>query len=336
MAERATINQRTQLGVESVSGTTVAANKLLECFSFNFGVEAEVAYFRATGRKYPAVQEENQEWTSGTMDGNMDYNGLVYPLSGIAGAATTSAASGSATAKQWLFKPPITGNASPKTFTFEQGDSVRAHKLGYGLFTKFSYKGDRKDFSCNADLIGQLLDDGITMTASPTAVALSPIVAKHFSIYLDPDSTDIGTTQLTRVISVEYTMDSIYSPAWFINRSDASWSTHVDTEPVSTIKLKMEANAEGMTPLDYVRSGATYYMRVEAIGPQIAADGGGGTDPVYASFVHDMAIKFGKPDKFEDADGVFASGYEARVVEDLAWSSGTAQTFTLTNLLTAL
>jgi hypothetical protein len=336
MAERASINQRVQVGVETTSGTAAAANKLLESFKFVFGIEAEVAYFRATGRKYPAEQEEQQEWSSGSMDGNMDYNGLVYPLSGIAGAATISASASSATAKQWLFVPPITGNTTVKTFTFEQGDAVRAHKIAYGLFTQWGYKLTRKEFTTSGTLMGQLLSDGITLTSSPTGITLAPMVGKQVNVYLDTTSAGLGTTQLTRVISAEYTFDNVYGPAWFLNRATPSFTTHIDMEPKCTFKIMVEADSAGMALLGYLQSGTTYYVRVDALGALIASDGGTGTDPVYQSFKHDMALKFGKPSAFSDSDGIFAIEWEATVVEDLGWSSGTAQKFTLVNLLTAL
>ena len=332
----ASINQQTQVGVEVTQGTAVAANKLLECFTFQLGIEAAVAFYRATGRKYPAEQEENQEWTSGTMDGNLDYNGLVYPLSGIAGAATIGAADSSATAKLWTFKPPIAGNTSAKTFSFEQGDSIRARKFAYGLFTKFGYKGDRTSFTCSAELIGQLLTDGISLTSTPTAIALAPVVANQVDIYMDTTSGDIGTTKLTGVISVEYSMESVYGPAWFLNRANPSWSSHVDMEPKSTFKLMVQADAQGMGFLDQLRSGDTLYFQVNAQGQQIASDGGGGSDPVYQSFVHEFAAKLDKPDKWSDSSGIYAIQWNTQIVEDLAWNSGTAQQFKLINLLTAL
>jgi hypothetical protein len=108
-------------------------------------------------------------------------------------------------------------------------------------------------------------------------------------------------------------------------------------EPKSTFKLLVEANSSGMAFLDtYLRSGATAYIRVEAQGAQIASDGGGGSDPVYNLFQHDMAVKFDKPDKFSDADGVFAIQWNMQIVEDLSWGSGQAQVFVLVNLLSAL
>lgn len=335
--ERSTINQRIQIGAESTSalGTSVAATKLIECFDWQLGIEAEVNFYTPTGRKYPSTQEENEEWTSGTLGGNMDYNGIIYPLASIVGSVAPVAHLASATAKDWIFIPPVTGSIVPQAYTIEQGDTVRAHKLSYGLFTQWGYKGTRKDFTTSGKLIGQLLADGITMTASPTAIVLAPMVSKHFNVYLDPTSAALGTTLLTRVLSLEYNMENVYGPAWFLNRATPSWTAHVDMKPKATLKLKLEADSTGMSILPtYVQAGATAYVRLQALGNQIASDGPG---TINNTFQHDMAVKMGKPSNFEDQDGIFAIEWECTVVEDPAWgTAGQSQKITVTSLIGAL
>jgi hypothetical protein len=266
MADRASINQKVQIAVETTSGTAVPANRSLNWGTIQLGIESDIKQYLATGHKYTSIQVENMEWTSGSMDGPLDFNASVYPLSGAMGSTSPVASGASTLAKDWIFTPPITGNASPKTFTIEQGDAVRAHKLAYGLFTQWGYKGTRKDFTTSTKLVGQLLTDGITMTSSPTSIALAPMVAKQFNVFLDTTQAGLGTTKLTRVLSVEFNMDNIYNPAWFINRSDPSWSTHIDTEPKTSFKLMLEADATGMGLLTPVRDGSTRYIRVEAQG----------------------------------------------------------------------
>jgi hypothetical protein len=103
--------------------------------------------------------------------------------------------------------------------------------------------------------------------------------------------------------------------------------------PKCTLKMLFQANAEGMTPLSYLQSGQTVYVRVEAQGNQIASDGPGAVNNM---LTHDMAVKVGKPDPFSDNQGVYAIGYECTICEDAAWNSGQAQTITVTNLITAL
>lgn len=269
--ERSTINQKVQIGAESTSalGTAVAASKSLGCFDFQFGTSVDLAEYAPTGHKYTSIQNLNEEWVDGTMGGDMDYNGLIYPLASAMGSITPTAHGSSATAKDWIFVPPLTGSIVPQTYTFQQGDSTRAHQLSYGLFTQFGYTFDRKTTKVSGKILGQQLTDGITMTASPTTVALKPVVPGQINVYMDPAQAALGTTQLTKVISGAYTMDTIYGPAWFVNRANSSYSAHVDMQPKCTFKLILEADATGMALLGYMRAGTTYYVRVEALGSVI-------------------------------------------------------------------
>jgi hypothetical protein len=339
--ERATVNQRVQIGAESTSalGTSVAATKLLQALTFDDAIEADVAEYRGTGRKYPATLEENREWASMDVGGNLDYNALCYILAGTMGAASPVAHGASSTAKDWVFTPPITGSIVPQTYTIEHGDTTRAHKFTYGLFTDFGYKGTRKDFTLNGTkMMMQPIQDNITMTASPTAVPIVPMPSKHFNVYLDATSGGLGTTQLLRVLSIEYAMPTVYSDFWALNRATVGFSGHVDQPPKAAFKLLVEADAQGMALLAYLQSSVTYYLRVQAQGSTaIASDGPGN---IFNTFTHDMAVKFSKPDKFQDDQGIFAIQWNMTIVEDTSWTgpaaAGTAQTMTVTNLLTAL
>lgn len=333
-AERSTVNQQVQIGAESTSalGVAVAAGKRIQCFDWTFGINGDLQRLTATGHKYTAIQEENTEWVDGTLTGTMDYNGVLYPLASIFGATTPVTHGSSATAVDWVFTPPITGSIVPQTYTIQQGDSVRAHSMSYGIFTQFGYKGDRKSLAASGTLICQALSDGITLTSSPTSIALSPIVAKQVNIYLDSSTNNLGNTKLLKVMQYDYTMSGVYGPFWPVNRSNVSWTAHIDLLPTCTFKLMVEADGAGMALLSYLQTGTTYYLRVQAqSASQIAGDGPGA---VFATFTHDMAIKVGKPTTFQDKDGIFAIEWECIIVEDPTW--GKAQTVTVTNLITSL
>src|SRR6266571_7445685 len=115
--ERSSVNQTLQFGLEATPGVNVPANKLLQCFDITLGAMADVKPYESTGRKYPSIVIENSEWVEGTLGGELDYNGMVYALAGVSGAATISAHGASATAKDWLFVPPLTGSIQPQTYT---------------------------------------------------------------------------------------------------------------------------------------------------------------------------------------------------------------------------
>jgi hypothetical protein len=141
--------------------------------------------------------------------------------------------------------------------------------MAYGLFTEWGYKGTRKDFTTQGKMQAFNIIDGITMTSSPTAVALAPVVAKQVNVYLDSTSAALGTTQMNRLLSIDFSMTGVYDMLWVLNRSTASWTSHVDLAPKALLKLKVEANAEGMAILPYVQQGTTYWVRVNAQGAVI-------------------------------------------------------------------
>ncbi len=287
--ERSSINQTIQFGLETTPGTNVAANKLIQCFAIVFGPMAEVSEFSATGRKYPSIAIENSEWVEGTLSGILDYNGIVYALAGVCGAPTISAHGASATAKDWLFVPPLTGSVQPQTYTIEQGENnasgnaIYNHKVNYGLISEFGYKLDRKGgATVSGKVLAQALQRAITMTSTPTAVAIQPSAGKHFNYYLDPTSAALGTTQLTKVLSVDFGFNNLYGMFFPLNRANLGWAAHVDLNPGCTIKVLMEADATGMTPLTYLQAGSTQFMRIAGQGfiidnLQTVTIGGGAT-----------------------------------------------------------
>jgi hypothetical protein len=333
-----TVNRRTQLGVESTSalGTAVACNKLIECFDWTYGIDADVSMFGSSGHKYDEVQQENWEQSTIDVSGNMDFNGVCYLLPSTMGSVNPAAHLASSTAKDWIFTPPVSGSIVPQTYTLQAGDAVRAFSLSYGLFNSFGYKGTRKTpFTVSAKGFGQQISDGITLTANPTAVALSPVVGKFFNVYLDTSSGGLGTTLLTSCYSMDFSFDNIYGVFYPINRANASFTGHIDLKPKATLKLILETDAVGLAGMQstYLQGGATAYVRVQAQGNQIANDGPGS---IKATFQHDMACKVGKPSAFKDEQGIYAVEWELTVIEDPSWSSGQAQQITVTNLIAAL
>jgi hypothetical protein len=327
---RSTVNQNTQIGFETTPGTIVPANRLLEMYTVKFGVKADVKTFRAQGRKYPSVAVENTEMTEGTFSGELDYNGIVYLIHALIAPITLTLHAPSATVSDWgPISPALSGNYGPKTFSIEHGDSIRAEKAGYGLFTGLTYKIVRKEaLAIEAPFMAQQITDGITLTASPTIVALQPSVGKHYNIYIDPTSAAIGTTLLLNPMELEYNSSDYYTQFWPIVRANASWISQIDQAPKVEVKLTIEADTVGMSFLTQLQTGAYLYMRVDAVGPIIDIP-----NSINASFRHDMALKVTNIQDFADKDGVYSTQFTFVLAEDSGWSGGTAEKFSGTTLL---
>src|SRR5260221_4710054 len=283
--EISTINQRLQFGAESTSalGVTVPANRLIQCFDIQWGPMADVKMYEPTGRKYPSAQIENSEWVEGTLGGYLDYNCIIYLLAGAMGSVAPVAHGASATAKDWVYIPPLTGSIVPQTYSIEQGDTTRARRASYGLFTEYTFKGDRQTgISIGSKVLAQPLADGITMTGGPTTVALAPMAGKHLNVYLDPTSAALGTTQLAKVFNLDYAFTGIYGPVFPFNRANLGFTSHVDLNAGCMIKMQQEADAVGMAKLAALQTGATQFLRVQAKGLiidnlQTVTIGGGAT-----------------------------------------------------------
>src|SRR5260221_2409600 len=283
--EVTSVNQKLQFGAESTSnlGVNVAATKLILCYDLQWGPMADVKMYEATGRKYRAAQIENSEWVEGTLGGYLDYNGIVYLLASTMGSVSPVAHGASTTAKDWVYTPPLSGTIVPQTYTIEQGDAVRARKVNYGLISEYTFKGDRQTgIQIGGKVLAQALQDGITMTGSPTTVALDPIAGKQLNVYLDPTSAALGTTQLAKVFNLDYAFTGIYGPFFPFNRTNLGFTAHVDLNPGCIIKVLLEADANGMTPLSNMQTGQTAFLRVQAQGLiidnlQTVTIGGGAT-----------------------------------------------------------
>src|SRR5712664_69758 len=128
------INQTFQIGPEVDPGTAVAASKRVDCYNFKPGVKVEMKKTAGTGRKYASVQQLNAEWTEFSVDGSLDFNGILYLAAGALGKVTPTAHGSSATAKDWVLDASLSGSKQPQTYSAEQGEAVtRAHKFAYML-----------------------------------------------------------------------------------------------------------------------------------------------------------------------------------------------------------
>ena len=129
----------------------------------------------------------------------------------------------------------------------------------------------REESTISGTAIGTALADGITLTATPTEVALVPVTGPQISVYAEDTVAALtGASPLTGAVSVEWSLTNRFGPAWFLN-GENEYSQHVELEPTLEVTLMQEADAEGMELLPIMRTGATKYIRIEAVGAVIGA-----------------------------------------------------------------
>lgn len=314
MAEVATLNQVVQIGVETTPGTGVAANKRLNSLSIEPAVQADINRFRPMGGKFPTVAALGREWVEARLSGALTYTEIVYPLSSVLRAATPVQISPpTGQAYRWTFTPAQAAEDPIKTFTVEHGSAARARKFVYGIVRDLGISITRERIELSGAMLGRQLQDGITMTASPTEIALVPVLPAQVDVYLDNTAAGIGTTKLLRALAAELSITNRYALVWVLDSTQSSFVAHVEIEPAATLRLVLEADAQGMALLSAMRNGDKRFVRVQATGPNIE------TGNNY-TFKVDMCGIVSEAGAFSDEDGVYAVEWTLHATYDASWA----------------
>lgn len=325
MADRATVFEGFQLAKETTPGVLVAATKKLQSMEVEVDPEATVQTFRPRGSKYETLAALAEEWVTGKMQGQPTFTEIVYPLSSAIDQAAITTPAGATNARQWLFDSAQAAPDNPATYTFELGSSVRAERFGFGLFTGFEIEWSRKGgLKMSGPLIGTALEDPIVLTASPTSLALIPILARQFDVYMDSTQGALGTTQLLRVVKWKLSIMNRFGPIWAADSSKPSWAGFVELPVTAKFEMTLAADAVGMGLLATMRNGDMKFLRVKATGGLIES----GQNYLFQA---DIAGRVGEPAKRGDQDGLYActwvfnsqvapswgKAFEIKVVNDL-------------------
>lgn len=327
MAERSALTQAAQIGVEVTPGTGVAANKLLSSLGIGPAIEVDMQRFRPQGQKFPSIITPGKEWVTADLEGVGSYSEIVYPLSSLCNYAAP-VQQAATTAYKWTFAPAARAEDTIKTFTVEQGGAVRAQKFAYGLVNELGITFNRDGVTLDGAMMGQRLQDGIVMTAAPTAIEEKPILPQEIDVFINDTSGALGTTKALRVLEAAFSLGDRFGPVWTLNSANTSFAAHVETEPSGRLELLVEADAEGMAMLTAMRTGASKFVRVKATSPDLA----GAAIPY--SFQLDAACKVAEVGDFDDADGLYAIRWTFDIVYDATWAK--AFQIEVINKLTAL
>ena len=330
MPERSVVSQAVQIGVETTAGTSVTASRLLNSMSFESPVEFETTVFRPEGQKYPSMVVPAKEWTTWTVGGPASYSEMLYPLSSVLVASTASASDTSA--QIWSFSPAARSEDTVKTYTIEQGSSVRAHRCSYMLFTEYNLEFTRDGVEQSGSAISQRLTDGVTMAASPTAVEEKPVIPTHVDLYIDTTTASIGTTQMTRAFNATFNIGDRFNPVWPLISSAGSYVSHVEVEPTVECELTLESDATGMGFLTNARAGDTRYCRIKSTSTELA-----GAATLFYECRIDFSFKISAmAGPVNDEDGVATVVWTGRPVYDATAGWAKAFSFRVINKVSAL
>jgi hypothetical protein len=326
--ENATIANGVQIGVESTPGTGVPANKLLKYLSFDLDPEINFNRFRAMGAKYASAITPGQDLTTFGLSGAGSYSEIIYALNSnlVTGVITTT----DGTAKVHTFTPAIRTEDAVKTYTIEQGGTVRAGKAAYGIVSDLELSFNRTEgVTVSGGGFAQQFQDNIALTGSPTAIEEAPILPTHIDVYVDPSFATIGTTKLTRDFTAVWRSTSRFGQVWPLNSTLASYAAHVEVEPTVQMELTAEYDSQAADFFTQARAGTTRYFRIHALSTVLA-----GAATVKYALQIDFCGKISTVGGFDDADGVKVVNWTLDAVDDT--TAAFAHKVIATNKVTAL
>lgn len=330
MPDRALVFEGNQIGVETVPGTSVPADKQLTAMNIALSPAAEVDVYGPMGMKYDTLSILNREWAAGDISGRPTFTELVYPLSSVLTAPVITTPATGVTARDWDWTPANTAPDTPKTFTIEQGQpgSGLADKATGLIVTELGLTFSRTGgVEMSGSALARAILTGQTLTATPTAIPLVPIAPGMVSVYVDDTAAALGTTKLLRDFSAEWRVGDRYNPIWPLNAALASFDGTIEAKPTPTLSLTLGNDAVGQGFLTTMRTGAKKFVRLEAVGGIIE------TALTYLLRIDCCAIVSDAPSK-GDVDGLSTLDWSFRLAYDATF--GAAMKLKLRNTLTAL
>jgi hypothetical protein len=290
-------------------------------------IEVDVHQFRPSGFKYPTIAAPTRDFVTGSYSGPASYNEIVYILgSSVTKAVVTTPVGGTLT-RLWTYSPSGIANDDPRTYTFEIGSAEGAERITHGMFSSFNMSWEaRGEVNIEGDLMGGPIVDGITLTATPTQIALIPILENEIDVYIDGTEGAIGTTKYTRVLKGSIEITDRWDYLWTVNSAVTGPAAHLEPIPTAEVKITLGADSTGMALLDVLRAGNSLFMEVRATGSIIE-----GALPYH--FVFRAPVKVIDISEFGDEQGLYKVDVTFVIVFDSNY--GTYR-FTVQNSLTGL
>lgn len=310
---RPSISQGVQLGAETTEGTSVAANRKLQSIGMMLSPKAEIAGFRPSGNKYRTVHAVGKEYSAVSIEGQPTFDELQYLLCGLLKNVTPTTSD--TTARTWTFEPAATTEDTVKTYTIEQGGTVRAHKATGLRINGMTLSFDRNEVKISGDGFARAITDGITMTGAPTLMPLVPLLPADMAVFLDTTSGGLGTTRLEGVLSGEFAVTDRFTQLWTVNDALSSYAAGIEKEPTASLKLVMNADADGMALLSAMRNGSTRFIRIKNTSSVLA-----GATTVYYTLTIDAAVQIQGEPPFGETDDDFTVTWDFACVTDATWN----------------
>ena len=232
MSVRSKAIERWQFGRESVAGTGVAAsNQPTSVTNLTLkGMEPKTTY-TGMGSETPNAESQEKCWSEFNGDGPICYILLPDILNACLGNQASS---------PYTYTPDNWGLDTLKTLTIEKGSEVQAERCAYGVVKGFTMRFTQKVASLTWPGFGRKLQDGITITATPTILSCVPVDPKKVALLIGADVAGLAAVNFQEI---EVKVADRWAPHFEGNSSQDSWEEPKKLDATHTITLTIHSPA---------------------------------------------------------------------------------------------
>lgn len=293
--------RKIQLGVETTSGTAVAATALwrgmgtIEDTRETVFVEEDVGLLSGTDRSYVPILGASLSLTSTPATFEQ------LPYIGEMGIKTvTPAQDGAGSGYIYQYTEATTATPTIATYTIEGGDNIAAEEMEYSHAESFTIEGNAgESVMMSTELRGRQVATS-SFTGAISLPSVDEILASKGKLYIDAIDGTIGSTQISNSLlnfTLNWTTGLIAVPTL----DGALYFSFVKkTAPEITLDLTFEHDSSSVAEKAIWRAETPELVRLQFEGPALTT---AGTSYTYKTFNIDLAGKWDNFGALADQDG---------------------------------
>lgn len=315
---RAAANNGWVMGLETTPGTAATLNKRLPAYRLDVKPEVETSRYRPNGYYAATSSQLINETTSAALEGQLDFNNLLYLLTIAFGAVTPTTIVAGAYKWEWSLdgKTPL----NPKTATIEHGDTQRSGKFTYAHANSLKIEASRSaEGKVSADIIGQRLAPAATgiTTSGITEVNVLPIAGTMWDVYAEANGAALATptNKLAAIYKADFDFSDFRARDVPMDSSVLGFkSTVMGEDPKWAFSALLGADAVADAYLtSQARDNAPAFFSAKAVGGPIAATANNYSLKIdFAAFVDTF-------DSYGSEDGILCLPTDFELAYDPTW-----------------
>jgi hypothetical protein len=303
-----------QIGVESTPGTAVPANRRPRAVVFRLKPNYEGRERNTqAGSLVPGSVNPGYVWQAGEFEGVVNFPDLAYVLSASFGdVSATQVMDGTTGTGAYRRQWSLSGFSftAPKSLTVERGiPGGQAMRSAGVVVSQLEFSFERTRVGVSGSIVGQPIETGVSLTASPTDLARAVADPRVSKVYLasSPSGLD-SATPLARAFEASVNFGERIGIVPLLGGQPSQVAQPAEPE----FELQLATDAEGVARIDELNQNQRVFARLYARGPIIYD---GATFDVYHDLTIDLALEWMEYET-DETDGVWTVRMTGAIVEE--------------------